>query len=328
MKTTGKGIKVQRRQFLQATAAATLGVSSYGFGQVCLPKVGTVRDRLWVFCNPRNADYEYVRQRSVMSPLESAVYFGVPNILMVNEYPPSKEQGVRFYPGPAPLYKLPDKEGWYRPFEPPFKQYAIPLKVLKRVAWSIVDAGGVTKEWERKQVLDMALHTPNFVGVYMDDFFHDKPGPGAALTVDQLRAVQRQLKGSGKRLDLYVTFYTHFLHQPFSVYLNLIDVICLWTSYVKDLANLDTNLTLLEKLAPKSRKMLGLYTAAYDPKRIAWWTGMPVPDMEHQCDVALRLLRAGRIEGIIIYGCTTTDLGWESVAWTREWVQRVGDTKL
>jgi hypothetical protein len=41
----------------------------------------------------------------------------------------------------------------------------------------------------------------------------------------------------------------------------------------------------------------------------------------------LRWLRERRIDGIIIYG-TAMDLGWESVEWAREWIQRVGDTKL
>ena len=147
---------MRRRQFLQATAglAASYGVSAPGFAQVHPPAEGTVRDRLWVFCNPVNADYEYVRKRSVMSPLESAIYLGVPNMIMVNQYPEARS-----------------KEGWYKPWEPPFEQYAYPLKMEKRVVWSIVDAGGVTKDWEREQVLAMARRTPNFVGVFMDDFF-------------------------------------------------------------------------------------------------------------------------------------------------------------
>ena len=69
---------MRRRQFLQTAAGFTAGygLSSSAFSQVCAVKDGTVRDRLWVFCNPVNADYEYVRKRSVMSPLESANYLG------------------------------------------------------------------------------------------------------------------------------------------------------------------------------------------------------------------------------------------------------------
>jgi hypothetical protein len=70
-----------------------------------------------------------------MSPLEAAVYMGAPNLRMVNEYPAR---------GQAPTHK---------PFEPPFEQYAYPLKALKRVAWSIVGAAGATDDSERRQVL-------------------------------------------------------------------------------------------------------------------------------------------------------------------------------
>src|ERR1700761_8316710 len=118
---TGKdGWNTHRRQFLQSMAAvaAGFGLPPSASGQVCAAKTGTVRDKLWVFCNPRNADYNMVRRRSVMSPLESAVYLGVPNILMVNQYPGGRDVA------------LAGREGWYEPWEPPLEQYAFPLKIL------------------------------------------------------------------------------------------------------------------------------------------------------------------------------------------------------
>ncbi len=311
--------KIHRRQFLRgmAAVAASCNVSSSDFGQVCPEGAGTVRDRLWVFCNPRNADYNMVRQRSVMSPLESAVYFGIPNILMVNQYPEAS--------GPA----LPGQDGWYQAWEPPLEQYAFPLKVLERVVWSIVGAGGVTRESERGEVLDMALRTPNFVGVYMDDFFHNKPDAKvASLSLDELELIQHQLKGSSKKLDLYVTLYTFQLDRPIADYLSLIDAVTLWTWDDADLGNLEAQLARLERLAPKCRRMVGCYTAALNKKSAPPWTSLPVPVMQQQCETALRLLREERIDGIVIYGCTTTDLNWKSVDWTRDWIQRVGDTKL
>lgn len=95
MTSTRAGLKVHRRGFFQTAAGAWAsgGLASYGFGQVCPVKPGTVRDRLWVFCNPVNADYAYVRKRTVMSPVESALYLGAPNIIMANQYPGPGEQG-------------------------------------------------------------------------------------------------------------------------------------------------------------------------------------------------------------------------------------------
>ena len=303
---------VSRRTFLQATAALSGAgaLSTMALGQTCPAKEGTVRDRIWIFANPVNADFNFVGKRSVMSPLEAAVYVGAPNLLMVNQYPE---------PGKEPTHKA---------WEPPYEQYAYPLKVLKRVVWSIVGASGITREQERRDVLAMAQRVPNIVGVFMDDFFTDnKSGKIASLTLDQVREVQKQLKSSTKKLDLYVTLYTRQLVPEIRDYLSLIDVVTLWTWETAELANLEANLARLERLAPKSRKLLGCYTADYDPKRTPWWTPLPVPAMQRQCETGLKWLREGRIDGIIIYG-TAMDLGWDSVEWARAWVGKVGETKL
>ena len=305
-------LNVNRRRFMRSATLMTAsgGLGSLAFGQGCPVKDGTVRDRIWIFANPVNGDYEFVRKRSVMSPLEAAVYMGAPNLLMVNQYPGKGQEGI------------------YKAWEPPYEQYAYPLKVLKRVAWSIVGASGVTNESERQAVLAMAHRTPNIVGVFMDDFFRDeKDGNLASLTLDQVRDVRRQLKTPDKKLDLYVTLYTRQLDPAIAEYLKLIDVVTLWTWETAELANLEANLSKLEKLAPKTRILLGCYTSDYDKKRTPWWTDLPVPTMQHQCEVGLRWLREGRIEGIIIYG-TAMDLNWKSVEWARAWIQKVGDIKL
>lgn len=305
------GLKMRRRRFLQTAATAGCGLSLPAFGQVVPPKPGTVRDKLWLFSNPINADWDMLHKRSVMSPFEAAVYMEIPNIFMVQQYPGKGQESL------------------YKPFEPPFEQYTVPLSMLKRVAWSIVGASGVTHDWERQQVLSMAQKTPNFVGVYMDDFFHDKSAPEvASLSLEQLRDVRRQLKTSGKKMDSYVTFYSHQLDLPIAEHLKLIDVITLWMWKPEELEHLDSHFTRLDKLAPGCRKMLGLYTTALNEHQTPAWTGMPIPLMEKQCEQALAWLHSGRIEGIIIYGGTTFDLGFEAVDWTREWIRKVGPTKL
>jgi hypothetical protein len=63
-------------------------------------------------------------------------------------------------------------------------------------------------------------------------------------------------------MDMYVTFYAHQLDLPTAEYLKLIDVITLWMWKSEELADLRRHLTRLDKLAPHSRKMLGVYTVA------------------------------------------------------------------
>jgi len=125
----------------------------------------------------------------------------------------------------------------------------------------------------------------------------------------------------------YVTLSTRGLDQPIGEYLELIDAITFWTGETAELADLDQNLTRLEKLAPKSRIMLGCYTPEYDRNRTPTWLPMPVETMRHPCELGLRWLREGRIAGIIIYG-NFLDPGWDSAEWAREWIEKVGDTKL
>jgi hypothetical protein len=150
----------------------------------------------------------------------------------------------------------------------------------------------------------------------------------ASLTLEQLRDIQQQIKGPDKKMDMYVTFYARQLNLPIAEHLKLIDVITLWMWKPEELAEVESYLTKLDQMAPHCRKMVGVYTTALNEKKTPAWTGMPVALMQKQCEQALGWLRSGRIEGIIIYGGTTLDLGFEAADWTREWIQRVGATKL
>jgi hypothetical protein len=72
--------------------------------------------------------------------------------------------------------------------------------MLKRVAWFLVGASGITKDCERRQVLTMAQKTPDIVGVCLDDFFHDKPGTAVvSLTLNQLRDIQPQIEARARK---------------------------------------------------------------------------------------------------------------------------------
>jgi alpha-L-fucosidase len=294
-----------RRQLLAVAAAGLAGgrLESLALAQVSATTGGTVRDRLWIFTCAANSDFPHIGRRSVMTPAEGAFYLGVPNIIVVQ----SSESEAR-----------------YGRLEPPLAPYTVALRPLQRVVWSVVGSGGLYSPTETEEVFQLARSTPNFTGVMLDDFFTgQKEGKRARLTVQELAEIRRRLEGINKKLQIFVTLYVTHLDLPLRDYLELIDVITLWTGSPAELANLEANLTRAERLAPKTRKMLGCYVVDYGRKE-----GIPVSSMKLQCEMGLRWLREGRIEGLIFLGNTTMDLGFESVAWTRQWIQQVGDTKL
>jgi hypothetical protein len=50
--------------------------------------------------------------------------------------------------------------------------------------------------------------------------------------------------------------------------------------------------------------------------------------MQRQCELGLEYLRQKRLEGMMFLGNGVMDIGFEAVEWTRQWIQKVGDTRL
>jgi len=107
---------------------------------------GTVRDRFWAWAHEAHV-YDGLwglPMNGRITPVEGAHFLGVPNIIM-----------IRYEGEPAP----------------PFEQYAVPFRSLKRVDWSLTGASGATSEEEREHVFRLAAGMPNLTGVFLDDFF-------------------------------------------------------------------------------------------------------------------------------------------------------------
>lgn len=300
--------KLNRRTFIGATAGS-LAVSSLAAtaqGQMLkLPKPGTVQDRLWLFGSPTGSTAPHTGRRTVMSPVEGALYLGVPNIYMNQANAGAEAKIGRF--------------------EPPFEQYAVALRPFKRVLWGIVGSGGFTTAEERKEGIDLILKTPNFVGTHMDDFFMSKPqgDKRAILSVEELKQIRRTLKGAGRSLEIYSTYYTGLLDLPLTDYLELLDGVTFWTWKPEDLDNLESNLARLKQLAPHLKVIQGCYLVDFTRK-----TSIPIDAMKHQCEIGLKNLKQKRIEGMMFLSNGVMDVGFPSVDWTRDWIQKVGSTKI
>jgi len=292
-----------RRDFIRKAAAGSVAVAWAGNLAAPATSLGApagpgqpVRDKLWLFGVPAGADNDRwgLPRPSRMTPVEGAVYLGVPNLFMITAAGKPSE---------------------------PYGQYAIPFRAMKRFAWALVGSGGRTGDEERQRVLELPKKFPNMVGFFMDDFFR-RDGSGA-LSAEQLKELRRRMVVDRRKLDLYVVLYTHQLDLPVKPLLEYCDKITLWTWRHQDLAQLEQNFRRLEQLAPEHGKLLGLYMWDFGNKG-----PMPVSWMKRQCELGLSWLREGRLEGLIFLANSVADLELEAVEWSRRWIAEVGDHDL
>lgn len=259
----------------------------------------TVRDRMWLWGHEAGSHYNNYRlpRLSRMTPAEAAFYMDIPNMIFV---------------------RYDDKP------EMPFDLHAVALRPLKQVHWSMFGAGGRTSAEEREHVLELVARFSNITGIFMDDFFREVTGAETGMVgVNEIAALRERLVVNGRRLDLGVTLYTHQLDLPIGPYLELCDVVSLWTWQAPELANLEANFAKFETLCPHKTKLLGLYLWDYGLKQ-----PMPLELMQAQAQAALDWLRTGRIDGMIFLASCICDLDLEAVEWSRAWIREVGDEVL
>ena len=328
-----------RRAFLGSVgggaASLAVGHGAVSSADAASPALArsTVRDRLWIFacCGGDDNDYlerAQVRGGSRMTPAEGAFWLNVPNLLLIRSHDQPR---------------LPGGESWRA--KTSFEQYAISFQPLDRVIWSVVGSGGQGGVGELNPVLQLAKRFPNVSGIYLDDFIVDaKPQPDGtvmgrpALLPAELKRTREQMKSVGKPMEIWVTLYTHEICKPrktasptyrgcdpaLSGFLDLFDVLTLWTWNSDELAALEENLTALEKIAPKKARIaLGLYIWDYHNAK-----PVPLDLMRHQCESGLKWLKEKRIHEMIFLSNTLLDVGLPSAQFAREWIAKVGSQRL
>jgi len=264
-----------------------------------------LRDKLWLWGQDAGTHHAYHNNEwrlpgvNRMGPAEGARHFGLVNccrVVMSNK--------------PAP----------------PFDSESEKLKNLKRVVWSIVGDGSTTRHMDGandlEEVLRQARLFPNVCGGILDDFFLDNAPP--RLSLDQLREVRRRLAtGSPRPLELWVVYYARQLARDYRPYLELCDVVSLWTWRAADLANLDRNIAALCRMTPGKRRLAGCYLWNYDERK-----PMSVAQVEFQCTRYLEWIRKGDLDGIIFCSNTLADIGLEAADWVRTWIRQAGDEEV
>lgn len=278
----------------------------------------TVRDRLWIWGHPAGVYNDSflagLGKKSSIEPVAAAEYMGLRNMIF-----------VRYDGKPAP----------------PFEEYYAPFQKLSRVYWSLVGASGATSAEDREQSYQLAEKHDNITGFILDDFFHvSSVGPAsdpeteaqnatdtiapfeASLSPQELHDLsQRTVRG--QKLPIMAVVYTGQISLRAKAHIAEADQVCLWTWRPTDLVDLEANLAKLEKLVGDKPIFLGCYMYNFSEGR-----PLPVELMQRQTELGYQWLKAGRIQGMIFLATPNVDVDLEAVAWTRDWIARVGDEVL
>ena len=165
------------------------------------------------------------------------------------------------------------------------------------------------------------------------DAFHLLAGsPGAAkeshytaqVGLDDLAEARQRMAGLGRPIGLAAVVYGHQLDPAIAPLLAPMDTVLFWTWTPPELEGLERNFTRLKQLLPGKKVLLGCYMWNFSAPP----GPMPLPLLKRQCDLGLRWLKAGDIEGMIFLATNICDLGLEAVEWTRRWIAEHGDEPL
>jgi hypothetical protein len=144
------------------------------------------------------------------------------------------------------------------------------------------------------------------------------------FTLEALQRLRERLNRFEQPLELWVVLYTNeFDMEYLRPHLDLCDAVMMWTWQASNIVHLEENFAQIEDIAVNNRKILGLYMYDYGAGK-----PMPVDLMEMQCEMGLRWLKEGRIEGMIFLASCICDLNLDAVEWTRSWIAKMGDQKI
>jgi len=265
--------------------------------------MGKIKDKIWLWGQDPGTHHSQgssgynLPGTNRMTSVEGCVYFGIPNCCRV--------------------------EVCGKPV-PPFDQESMVLDALDRVVWSVLGAGHTYKTDHPlgdlyEEVVRIAKLHPNVVGGVFDDFF-------SAMRMEHfnpefLAELRKRFNNDiGRKLDFWVVLYVHQLGLNIKAHLDEFDVISLWTWNGKDLYNIDENFAKFIELTPDKHRLAGLYMWNYGEEK-----PLTREQMDLQFDKYYKMLRNGKIEGIILCSNCIADIGIEAVEWTRQWIREVGN---
>jgi hypothetical protein len=264
------------------------------------PKAKTVRDIMWVWGMAQRADPgpKTLATYKEASSKEMARLLDVPNIMLCGAgLPKDQAQALAITKAVSGadrlVWEISTDDGSHKP---PFR-YTKTVDIIKRV----VD------------------EYPKVKAVLLDDM--STGSVSAGLGPKHIRAISDSLSGKYDDVELWGVVYTMSMHKPgMDGIIKALDVVNLWTWQGKKVVDIEKNVAFIEQLVPDKPIILGLYMYNYSPGG-----RMPMALHKQQCETALKLARAGRIEGIVFLTINNDE---QILKWTADWIKRVGDLPL
>lgn len=261
-----------------------------------VPQPRTVRDLIWVWGNPemtKPGEHTSATYADA-SPAQRARILGAQNIIMAG-------QG------------LPDDDALA-------DQLTRDVLGLKRIVWEIAADGKESPPFvytkRMAQVRKLVDEHSKIQAVVLDDM--STVGIDKGFKPEHIRQIRALLPGKYRRVKVWGVVYTMSLGRPgINDYIKELDVILLAEWHAKNVVHLEKHVDHCKRLFPDKSVVLGLYLYDYGGGR-----RIPHDLLETQCATALRLAHAGCIEGIEF---TTINNDGAAVAWTTNWLRRVGD---
>jgi hypothetical protein len=269
--------------------------------------VTELRDKLWLWGQDpgthhsvNGANAYNLPGENTMTPVEGAEFFGLSNC-------------CRIVMGDKPL--------------PPFDRHSEELSAMNQVVWSILGDCGSNRNNnggdDLDEVLRQANKYSNITGAVLDDFFDGTTGE-ARIPLNNLKEIKVKLQVDAPHpLDLWLVYYEIHLGRPHQPYFDLCDVITFWTWNGRNLCDLESNFEKIMQLTPGKRRLAGCYMWNYGEQK-----PMTIEQMKHQCSIYYDWLQKGYIEGIIICSNCITDIGLDTVEWTKNWINEIGQKEI
>jgi hypothetical protein len=189
---------------------------------------------------------------------------------------------------------------------------------------------GMIQLWEGDQPLALEKWKAWASSTYSQRFSAENlltPAPGvplpASLSPTQLKEIRERLSASGRKLPMTCVVYTHQISPRILPHVNEVDKVAMWTWRSDDLKDLEAKFEKLERIIRPTPILLGCYLYDYGGNK-----QMSVDRMKHQCELGLKWLHEGRIEGMIFLASNVCDMGLPAVEWTRGWINSVKDQEV